>query len=197
MALAPLLWVALLAANAAGWPAALPDAYALLQAVFGIDLGLLAFNLLPIYPLDGGQMLRSLLWFWLGRARSLMVTTIIGFVGVAGLLLLAIVWQSVWVAVISVYILTNCWGGWKHSRALSQMAKLPRRDGFTCPWCKAAPPVGEFWKCGKCETAFDAFQSHATCPNCAAQFGLTRCLDCGKSYPMSEWMIGYLEPVKL
>ena len=35
-----------------------------------INWGLLIFNMLPIYPLDGGQILQSLLWFVLGRARA-------------------------------------------------------------------------------------------------------------------------------
>ena len=52
--------------------------------LFFINLGLLVFNMLPIYPLDGGQILRSLLWFAMGRARSLMAATIVGFIGVAG-----------------------------------------------------------------------------------------------------------------
>ena len=53
-----------------GAPAALPDAMACLRAVAYINVGMLIFNLLPVYPLDGGQILRSLLWFPLGRARA-------------------------------------------------------------------------------------------------------------------------------
>src|SRR5690242_13970943 len=59
-----------------GWAATMPNAHAWLRAVFFINLGLLIFNLLPIYPLDGGQILRCLLWFVLGRARSLMVAAV-------------------------------------------------------------------------------------------------------------------------
>src|SRR5436309_12512660 len=73
-----------------GWFAAVPNIHTLLRAIWYINLGLLTFNLLPIYPLDGGQILRSLLWFVLGRARSLMVAVSIGFIGVAGLIALAL-----------------------------------------------------------------------------------------------------------
>ena len=45
-----------------------------------LDLLLLGFNLLPIYPLDGGQIL-ALLWFVLGRARGLQVCSVIGMIG--------------------------------------------------------------------------------------------------------------------
>ena len=37
-----------------------------------MNLGLLIFNLLPIYPLDGGQILQALLWFLIGRGPSLL-----------------------------------------------------------------------------------------------------------------------------
>ncbi|HJT01886.1 MAG TPA: site-2 protease family protein, partial [Terriglobales bacterium] len=83
------------------WPA-FPNLHALMRALWYINLGLLIFNLLPIYPLDGGQILRSLLWFALGRARSLMAATIVGFIGVLGLIFLAAYIHSGWFAILSV-----------------------------------------------------------------------------------------------
>ncbi len=172
-----------------GWAETMPNAHALLRSVWLINLVLLIFNLLPIYPLDGGQILRSLLWFAVGRARSLMVTTIIGFVGVAGFIILALRMQSVWFGVLSVFILTSCWRGLRQAQALSRILESPRRDGFTCPSCTAAPPVGNFWMCGQCRKRFDTFQTQAICPNCATQFAVTACLDCGRQRPMSEWIV--------
>jgi Zn-dependent protease len=170
-----------------GWYRAVPDLRTLIHAVFYIDVGLLLFNILPIYPLDGGQILRSLLWFVLGRARSLMVATILGFVGIVGFIGLAFWARDTWLGVIAVFLLLNCWGGLRHAQALLQLAKLPRRDGFACPACKTAPPIGDFWKCGKCGQAFDTFQTQAVCPNCATHFSATKCLDCGAVHPLSEW----------
>jgi len=165
-----------------------PDAHALLWFLtWRIDLGLLVFNMLPIYPLDGGQILRALLWFVLGRARSLMVATILGFLGVIGFIGLAFWMHDIWLGAIAVFMLMNCWSGLKHAQALLRFAKLPRRDGFACPACKAGPPIGDFWKCGKCGQAFDTFQTQAVCPNCATQFAVTKCLDCGAVRPLSEW----------
>jgi Zn-dependent protease len=167
----------------------MPDAHAFLRALWFMNLGLLIFNMLPIYPLDGGQILRSLLWFVLGRARSLMAATVIGFVGVAGLIALAVWMQSGWLGIIAAFILMNCWSGLKQARALLRLAKLPRHEGFACPACKTAPPVGAYWKCSRCGKPFDTFQTRALCPNCAAQFAVTRCLDCGAQYPMNAWII--------
>jgi Zn-dependent protease len=172
-----------------GWAETMPNAHALLRSVWLINLGLLVFNMLPIYPLDGGQILRSLLWFLVGRARSLMVATIIGFIGVAGFIILALRMHSVWFGVLSVFVLTNCSRGLRQAQALSRILKSPRRDGFTCPSCQAAPPVGNYWMCAQCSKQFDTFQTQAVCPNCAAQFGVTACLDCGKLRPMSEWIV--------
>jgi len=193
----PILLLVLLFGRSMGWVQSLPDVYRLIKALLYIDLGLLIFNILPIYPLDGGQILRSLLWFVLGRARSLMVATILGLVGVAGFIGLALWRQDLWLGAIAVFMLMNCWGGLQHARALLKVAQLPRRDGFSCPRCKSAPPVGEYWKCGKCSQPFDTFQTHAVCPHCSTQFAQTKCLDCGALSPMNDWMIAALVPQKL
>jgi Zn-dependent protease len=197
VALFPVLLGASILSRQLGWAEAVPDVYVLLRSLWIIDLVLLVFNMLPIYPLDGGQILRSLLWFVLGRARSLMVAASIGFVGVAGFVGLALWKQSIWYGAVAAFMLMNCVGGLRQARALSSFAKLPRREGFNCPSCKTAPPVGEYWKCGRCQQAFDTFQTRAVCPHCAAQFAVTKCLDCGALHPMSEWSVAALVPANL
>jgi len=172
----------------------MPNAVLLLHSVALINLGLLIFNILPIYPLDGGQILRSLLWFVMGRARSLMTATAIGFLGVAGLVVLALRFQSVWFGILSVFILMNCWRGLQQARALLRLAKLPRHGGFFCPSCKVSPPLGEYWRCSKCQKSFDTFQTQAICPSCSTQFATTACLDCGRLHPMSDWTISPIAP---
>ena len=119
-----------------------------------------------------------------------MAASVIGFIGVAGLIGLAIFQQSVWLGIMAAFILMNCWGGLKQAGALARIAKIPRRQGFACPSCKTAPPLGELWRCGKCGKAFDTFLTEGSCPHCGTQFNVTQCLDCGESRPISEWRSG-------
>jgi Zn-dependent protease len=189
VALMPVLLGLGLLSRSMGWAQSAPDFHALLRSIAYINFGLLIFNILPIYPLDGGQILRSLLWFVFGRARSLMVATSLGFVGVIGFFALAIWVRSAWYAILAVFMLMNCWGGLRHARTLSRMDKLPRHAGFECPRCKTAPPVGELWGCGNCGRGFDIFQQQGVCPHCGARFNAVRCLECGAFSPMNEWAV--------
>ena len=188
MALFPILFALFLLSRWLGWAHTMPNLYHLVAMVLTIDAILLVFNMLPIYPLDGGQILRSLLWFAIGRARSLMVATLIGFLGVAGLILFAIRIGSAWFGILSVFILLNCWTGLKQAALLLRLTKLPRREGFACPWCKAEPPRGNFWTCAQCKTMFDIFEAEAVCPYCTAQIAGASCLECGRMNPLSEWV---------
>ena len=187
LALLPILWIVVRGSRIAGLPASQHDLFLLLRSLFYINFVLLAFNILPIYPLDGGQILRSLLWFVLGRARSLMVATVLGLLGVLGFIALALVRGSIWLGALAVFVLMNCWAGFQHARELLRIAKLPRRQGYSCPTCNSAPPVGDYWKCSQCGQAFDTFETGAACPGCHTQFPATRCLDCGRQHPLHAW----------
>ena len=170
-----------------GWWQAYPDLLQLLGAVSFMNLVILVFNLLPVYPLDGGQILRSLLWYPLGRARSLMAATALGFLGVLALAALAVRAESFWLGIVAAFVAFNCWSGFQQARHLSQLAKLPRHAGLGCPSCGAAPPIGPFWGCHLCGQPFDSFEAQRRCPSCAAPFDAAHCVDCGSLHPVDAW----------
>lgn len=101
------------------------DVQTLVKNIWWINTGLLLFNLLPVYPLDGGQILRSLFWFIFGPIRSLLYASVVGFIGVAGLVWLAIDWRSIWMGVIALYVGSNCWTAFQQARALAQASRPP------------------------------------------------------------------------
>jgi len=49
--------------------------------LYGTSYALLIFNLIPVYPLDGGQLLQTLLWKPLGYYKAMLITVTIGLVG--------------------------------------------------------------------------------------------------------------------
>ena len=96
--------------------------------VWWINLGLLIFNILPIYPLDGGQILRSLLWFPLGEIRSLQIASVIGLIGsiaLAGVSLL-LGMDIFWTAIMSLFLISRAVAGWQYAKALIQEEEANR-----------------------------------------------------------------------
>lgn len=93
-----------------------------------INVLLLAFNLLPVYPLDGGQILRSLLWFGLGEIRSLQVASAIGVVG--GIALGGLLWflgnDIFWTAIMAFFLISRAIAGWQYAKALVREEEAQR-----------------------------------------------------------------------
>jgi Zn-dependent protease len=188
VALFPVLTTLVFLTRAAGGGDTMPDTYFFVLTVWYINAVLLAFNMLPIYPLDGGQILRSLLWFVFGRARSLMIATVLGIAGIVAFIPIVIWANQVWYYLLAGFALLNCWGGLTQARAMLRMANAPRRDGYACPNCQSPPPQGAFWVCGKCRRPFDIFVTPGVCPNCETQYTATSCPECGIMRPFSEWV---------
>jgi Zn-dependent protease len=171
------------------WGQGVPDVYRFLATVAVMNLALLVFNLLPIYPLDGGQILQALLWFAIGRARSLLVVSVIGMVVGAAVVLLALFrLEDWWLAILAAFVALRSWSGFQQARLLAKLATWPRHQWAACPSCGVAPLRGPFWGCGHCRNHFDTFEHGAVCPNCGEFFNLTTCPECQQRHPMEEWV---------
>lgn len=180
--------------------AAQPDICRFLNSLIYINTVLLLFNLLPVYPLDGGQIFRALLWFVIGPVFSLIVAAIVGILGGLGLVALAIyiqlktntdmIWtiMSIWLAV---FILSHSWSGLRQALAMLELNKIlsktPCRLEFACPECHAHPPVGNFWTCDQCGVEFDLFETHGNCPVCHTEKPVVTCINCLCQSSIDKW----------
>lgn len=187
VALLPVFFLLARFAFHADWGHTQPNAYHFLYTLQYINIVLLIFNLLPIYPLDGGQILRSILWYFTGRAKSLRIAAGLGFLGVAFLVVLAFYLRSIWMGLIAAFAFMNCKSGWQQATRLKELDAIPRRTGFSCPQCKESPLCGDFWACPECQTHFDTFATGGRCPNCLVQNTTTTCPNCGTPSPIEDW----------
>jgi Zn-dependent protease len=125
--LLPILYVALLVFGNA-MDAVPTDFGRFVSQVFGINLVLLIFNMLPIYPLDGGQILRSLLWFPLGEIRSLQIASVIGLIGSVALAGVSLFFgmDIFWTAIMALFLISRAIAGWQYAKALIQEEEANR-----------------------------------------------------------------------
>ncbi len=73
-----------------------PGRAGIAQQVMWVNVALLLFNLLPIFPMDGGRMLRALLAMRLGLQRATRIAARVGQVGAVGLGLWGLGFFSDW-----------------------------------------------------------------------------------------------------
>jgi len=125
--LVPVLSLLLFLAAQAGLADSAPDTSKLINAIWSINLILLIFNMLPVYPLDGGQILQALLWFRLGEIRSLQIASVTGLVGGACLAGYALMTWSFWFGIMAFFLLSRAIAGWQYAKAM--VAEQAARSG--------------------------------------------------------------------
>jgi Zn-dependent protease len=168
-----------------------PDVVRFIATMGWINFGLLLFNVLPIYPLDGGQILRSILWFFTGRARSLQIAAGIGIVAaiVLFLVMVNLFGFDLWLAVMAFFIVSQAARGWKIAQAMRALEQTPRREEYECPFCHVSPPAGALWVCQRCGNHFDTFADGGRCQHCQAHYADTQCANCGQWSAVESWRV--------
>lgn len=92
------------------------------------NLVLLAFNMLvPMYPLDAGRTLYTLLWRRSDERSAMQTTITVGFVAAIALAVIAVVWSQ------TILLGVAIWGGltcWLEKRRLAMIADDPALAGY-------------------------------------------------------------------
>lgn len=118
--LIPILLFARIVTEKTGLDVTAPDFHRLIYMTLIINIGILIFNIMPIYPLDGGQILRSLLWFPFGRIKSLRMASAIGLIGGVTLVAFAVWSGSLLYILMTFFLVSQAIAGWKQARILEE-----------------------------------------------------------------------------
>jgi Zn-dependent protease len=160
-----------------------------------LNAGLLIFNLLPFYPLDGGQILRSLLWFVAGRGLSLIIAAAIGIAGALLLALWAFAAVDPILGLIVLFMAFQSYTAIRVGMAMLRLEHSPRNTFVRCPLCREHPPLAPIWRCAACGRAFDTFHTAGRCPQCGGAFETTTCPFCNQSSLHNLWYASTEIPV--
>jgi Zn-dependent protease len=123
----------------------LPPGLSLLECVwvfYQINLMLLAFNLLPVYPLDGGQLFQCVLWPFMGLHQAMKTACQVGLVGCIGLGIWGLTREG-W----SMLIFIALFGGftcWQRLQALKYGMIVDERIKYA-PYRVYKPRGGGWW----------------------------------------------------
>jgi hypothetical protein len=123
--------------------------------IFWINLLLFLFNMIPAYPLDGGQLLQSLVWARTDHRRGVVVAGYTGFAFAIIFLIVSIVWNEALFLGLSLFMLYSASMrlvqleseegpfGYDFSAGYTSLEKdeepveKPRRPGFITRWRQA------------------------------------------------------------
>ncbi len=95
--------------------------------VFGLSYLLFLFNLLPMFPLDGGRVLQSILWARVGYEQSMMTATMVGMIGAICLGVFGLFTGASWLLLmIAVFGYLECY----RMRQMAKMGEMTTTNEF-------------------------------------------------------------------
>ncbi len=186
--LVPLLYLLNVCTNLPPGHELLADLHRLTRELALFNGFVLVFNLLPIFPLDGGRLLYAALWRVVGRVAGLTLASLIGMLAGAGLGALAVAAQDGWLIVLAGFLVLGAIGGLSYARLLARLRHAQRHSDRVCPNCGAFPPIGAFWRCKRCLGWFDLFAVMQDCPKGGVHTSDLACLECGRDLAAGGWL---------
>ncbi len=159
----------------------------LCRDTMGFNLVLLAWTIIPVYPLPGGRIVRAVLWLMMGRIRSLQVSCVLGVLGVLGIVAIAVWLKAPMIGIGAIFMGIACFQGFREAKFLGMLEKVPRRPDIACPHCKQHPFYVHAMQC-PCGNEFDPFETRGQCPRCNSVLTLVPCSFCGQRSAISTWL---------
>lgn len=167
------------------------DISQLLWSLAWANVAMLIFNLLPIWPLDGGRLVQSALCGCIGVVRSRLLSGVLGVTcAVAGLLLFTQLRDPLTVALLSALTFTCV----SSVQWAASMLRAERHWGLDqsaiCPECGSHPLDAPTGSCERCGERCNLFRHDGRCWNCGSDGDEVACRCCGARSRVEAWRVG-------
>lgn len=157
--------------------------------ISGDNLLLLLFNLLPIWPLDGGRFLESVLRGRYGMARSQLICGVIGLIFTSGVSAWFLRDRNFIGAGLCTILICSSIMPLQISLAISATIKESGFHEFAiCPHCRNRAIDGPLTTCGECFSHCHPFTHGGVCWNCKSSLDAMPCHHCGEFSEVAAWL---------
>lgn len=107
-----------------------PSAAMMIMWLLAANVTLAAFNLIPAFPMDGGRVLRAVLWFFVGFSKATRIASSVGQILALLLGLWGILYGHFVLTLIAVFIFLGAGQEWAAERARAVLTSLRVGDAY-------------------------------------------------------------------
>jgi len=107
-----------------------PSVSVLLTWLLAANISLAVFNLIPAFPLDGGRVVRAILWLFLGFSRATRIASGIGQLIALALGLLGVLGGNFVLVLIALFIFLGAGQEWAEERARTVLTTMSVGDAY-------------------------------------------------------------------